>query len=42
MFKNVLRQNLIKIYAEPQQIALLLSRFLERAYFKINTKTYEL
>ena len=42
IFRNVLRQNLIKIYTETHQIALLFSKFLEGAYFKINTKTYRL
>ena len=37
-----LKQNLIKIYTETHQIALLFSKFLEVAYFKINTKTYQL
>ena len=41
-FKNVLRQNLIKIYTETHQIALLFSKFLEGTNFKIYTKTYEL
>ena len=42
IFKNVLGQNLTKIYTETHQIALLFSKFLEGAYFKINTKTYQL
>ena len=42
IFKNVLRQNLIKIYIETHQIALLFSKFLEGAYLKVNTKTYQL
>ena len=41
-FKNVLRQNPMKIYTETHQIALLFSKFLEGAYFKINTKSYQL
>ena len=32
----------MKIYTETHQIALLFSKFLEGAYFKINTKTYRL
>ena len=42
IFRNVLRQNLIKIYTETHQIALLFSKFLEGAYFKIKTKMYRL
>ena len=42
IFRNVLRQNLIQTYTESHQIALLFSKFLEGAYFKINTKTHRL
>ena len=40
-FKNVFK-NVIKIYTKTHQIALLFSKFLEVAYFKINTKRYQL
>ena len=42
IFRNVLRPNLIKIYTETHQITSLFSKFLNGAYFKTYTKTYQL